>query len=280
MSINYENPNYFLDQIPSFQPQDLQFQNPNEILNPIPNSDFFCFDPLLHLYGLDPLYIPPPLDFDPDNHNHDDGSLPNNPPSGSAYPTQTINFPQKQRVKAINPCFGSDLNFNGDLAIKEKVNSNYYNFNHNNCNNVDNYGLLDEGFGENSSIVRVNDKRTKAQSKAARVRRRKIKEKTNELGKIIPGVSKLNTAQMFEAASKYVKFMQTQLEILRSYKNLHQDDSEEEDKFSILSSTLIQEKLYANGKCLVPLELVPMLEQQCDSKIKPSISMHIKDLNT
>ena len=223
MSINCENPNYFLDQINPFQQQDFQFQNPNEILYPIPDSDFFCVDPLLHLYDhdLDLLNIPPTLNFDHDNHNHDDGSfIPNNPPSEPDYPTQTINFPQRQRVRAFNPCFGPD--FNGDFAIKDQANPNYNNCNYNTCNIVGNNGLLDEGFGESTSIVQVNDKRTKAQSKAARVRRRKIKDKTNELGKLVPGGSKMNTAQMFEAASKYVKFMQTQLEILRSYKNLHQ----------------------------------------------------------
>ena len=54
------------------------------------------------------------------------------------------------------------------------------------------------------------------QSIAARERRRKITEKTQELGKLIPGGSKMSTAEMFQAAYKYVKFLQAQLSILQS----------------------------------------------------------------
>lgn len=54
-----------------------------------------------------------------------------------------------------------------------------------------------------------------AQSIAARERRRKITEKTQELGKLIPGGNKLNTAEMFQSASKYVKFLQAQVSLLQ-----------------------------------------------------------------
>lgn len=54
-----------------------------------------------------------------------------------------------------------------------------------------------------------------AQSIAARQRRRKITEKTQELGKLIPGGNKMNTAEMFQAAFKYVKFLQAQVAILQ-----------------------------------------------------------------
>lgn len=53
------------------------------------------------------------------------------------------------------------------------------------------------------------------QSIAARIRRRKITEKTQELGKLIPGGPKMNTAEMFQAASKYIKFMQAQIGLLQ-----------------------------------------------------------------
>lgn len=52
------------------------------------------------------------------------------------------------------------------------------------------------------------------QSIAARQRRRKITEKTQELGKLIPGGHKMNTAEMFHAASKYIKCLQAQVGIL------------------------------------------------------------------
>lgn len=54
-----------------------------------------------------------------------------------------------------------------------------------------------------------------SQSIAARKRRRRITEKTQELGKLIPGSQKHNTAEMFHAAAKYVKFLQAQIEILQ-----------------------------------------------------------------
>lgn len=54
-----------------------------------------------------------------------------------------------------------------------------------------------------------------AQSVAARERRRKITEKTQELGKLVPGGPKMNTAEMLHAASKYVKFLQAQVQMLQ-----------------------------------------------------------------
>lgn len=53
-----------------------------------------------------------------------------------------------------------------------------------------------------------------AQSVAARQRRKRISEKTQELGKLIPGGNKMNTAEMFQAAYKYVKYLQAQVGIL------------------------------------------------------------------
>lgn len=61
---------------------------------------------------------------------------------------------------------------------------------------------------------------TSAQSIAARQRRRKITEKTQELGKLVPGGQKMNTAEMLQSAYKYIKFLQAQvgvLEFMNSY---------------------------------------------------------------
>ena len=54
-----------------------------------------------------------------------------------------------------------------------------------------------------------------AQSIAARERRRKIAEKTQELGKVIPGSNKMSTAEKFQAASKYVNLLQAQVQLLQ-----------------------------------------------------------------
>lgn len=50
-----------------------------------------------------------------------------------------------------------------------------------------------------------------AQTVAARQRRKKISDKTLELGKLVPGGSKMNTADMYLAAFKYVKFLEAQI---------------------------------------------------------------------
>ncbi|XP_019262840.1 PREDICTED: transcription factor bHLH52-like [Nicotiana attenuata] len=62
---------------------------------------------------------------------------------------------------------------------------------------------------------KCNEKNLSAQSIAARQRRKKITEKTQELGKLIPGGQKMNTADMFQAAYKYINFLQTQVGILQ-----------------------------------------------------------------
>lgn len=67
----------------------------------------------------------------------------------------------------------------------------------------------------NSSSGSTSTTAVSVQSIAARERRRKITEKTQELGKLIPGGSKMNTAEMFQAAYKYVKFLQAQLAVLQ-----------------------------------------------------------------
>lgn len=66
-----------------------------------------------------------------------------------------------------------------------------------------------------SSTKKPNGVSLSAQSIAARERRRKITQKTQELGKLIPGGHRMNTAEMFQAASKYVKFLQAQVKLLQ-----------------------------------------------------------------
>ncbi|KAL3631594.1 hypothetical protein CASFOL_024578 [Castilleja foliolosa] len=124
-----------------------------------------------------------------------------------------------------------------------------------------------------------------AQSIAARQRRRKISEKTQGLGKLIPGAHNLNTAQMFQAAYKYIKFLQAQLGILQSMpSNHHQENAElnksEEMMIGLLGSWLVQEKLYAAEKCMVPLKFVQELsDDQSVLKLKPHVLKEVKELN-
>ncbi|KAG6696405.1 hypothetical protein I3842_09G146800 [Carya illinoinensis] len=112
---------------------------------------------------------------------------------------------------------------------------------------------------------------------AARERRRKITEKTQELGKRIPGGSRLNTAEMFHAAFKYVKYLQAQiavLQIMSDKEPLMHDTKELQDH--LLASPLIQEKLYSEAKCLVPKQFLQTLVNDLEIQSKP---LMLKDIH-
>lgn len=74
--------------------------------------------------------------------------------------------------------------------------------------------VIDSTTRKTSDEKKVEERSVSAQSIAARERRRKITEKTQELGKLVPGGSKMNTAEMLTAAYNYVKFLQAQMGIL------------------------------------------------------------------
>ncbi|KAK9069788.1 hypothetical protein SSX86_010184 [Deinandra increscens subsp. villosa] len=90
--------------------------------------------------------------------------------------------------------------------------------------------------------------RLSAQSMAARVRRRKISEKTSELGKLVPGGQRMTTAEMFQAAFKYIKFLQAQVGVLQLMSSSPGLGSELQ---GLLTCPSVQEKLYTAGKCIV-----------------------------
>ncbi|KAE8716787.1 Mercaptopyruvate sulfurtransferase 1 isoform 1 [Hibiscus syriacus] len=96
------------------------------------------------------------------------------------------------------------------------------------------------------------------QSVAARERRRKITKKTQELGKLVPGGTKMNTAEMLQAAFKYVKFLQAQLGILQLMNSFSKngENCKENESLQILTSAKVLEKLYIEEKCLVPKDFV------------------------
>ncbi|KAJ8526665.1 hypothetical protein K7X08_029142 [Anisodus acutangulus] len=108
----------------------------------------------------------------------------------------------------------------------------------------------------------VNEKKMSAQSIAARQRRKKITEKTQELGKLIPGGHRMNTAEMLQATFKYIKFLQAQaglLEFMGSYQE-NEKSFQTSDLHRLVGSSLIQEKLYSSEKCLVPKVFLEALE--------------------
>ncbi|KAL7616694.1 hypothetical protein Lser_V15G01301 [Lactuca serriola] len=90
--------------------------------------------------------------------------------------------------------------------------------------------------------------RLSAQSMAARIRRRRISEKTLELGKLVPGGHRMNTAEMFQAAFKYVKFLQAQVGVLQ---HIGSSQEQSEELHALVTSRSVQEKLYHAEKCIV-----------------------------
>ncbi|CAN8313737.1 unnamed protein product [Cochlearia groenlandica] len=123
-----------------------------------------------------------------------------------------------------------------------------------------------------------------SQSLAARKRRRKITEKTQELRKLVPGSQKHNNAEMFHAAAKYVKFLQAQVEILtlRQAKMKTQEGFDHVDREMqlLLASQGIQEKLSTEEVCVVPREMVKALKSEEIILRNPKISCEINKLLT
>ncbi|KAL8166568.1 hypothetical protein V2J09_008067 [Rumex salicifolius] len=119
--------------------------------------------------------------------------------------------------------------------------------------------------------------RATAQSVAARDRRKKISDKTQELGKLVPGASnsKMNTAEMLHSAFKYVKFLQAQVSLLQL---MASDSSSQTDNLKIVASREVQEKLYMKEKCIVPVEFLEELAENDDVQSQGSIAKDLKQL--
>ncbi|KAL6196799.1 hypothetical protein ACLB2K_032412 [Fragaria x ananassa] len=104
---------------------------------------------------------------------------------------------------------------------------------------------------------KVEERSVSPQSIVTRERRRKITEKTQELGKLVPGGSKMNTAEMLTAAYNYVKFLQAQMGILQFMGSFQEVTAATATKdLHVAACPTIQEKLYMEQKCLVPKEFM------------------------
>ncbi|XP_055822183.1 transcription factor bHLH52-like [Solanum dulcamara] len=129
------------------------------------------------------------------------------------------------------------------------------------CSN--NTGVVAKKDGGNNNNNNNNEKKKmSAQSMAARQRRKKITDKTQELGKLIPGGHKMNTAEMLQATFKYIKFLQAQTALLQFMGRYQENEKllETSDLHKLVGSSLIQEKLYSSEKCLVPKVFLEALE--------------------
>ncbi|XP_028965117.1 transcription factor bHLH53-like [Malus domestica] len=123
------------------------------------------------------------------------------------------------------------------------------------------------------------------QSIAARERRRRITDKTQELGRLIPGATKMNTAEMLQAAYKYVKFLRAQVSVLKLMTDspIQQERKEEglhinQESLQVVASPIVQEKLYSEEKCLVLKEFVEVLAKDDDIQSKPLLRDKVAEL--
>ncbi|CAN6302444.1 unnamed protein product [Urochloa humidicola] len=118
------------------------------------------------------------------------------------------------------------------------------------------------------------------QSAAARQRRKRISEKTAELSRLIPGGHKMNTAEMLEAAARHVKLMQVQVGMLALMNNIGSSSTEKEKVPSMAQEQMhrlvvcggVQERLAAEGKCLVPRKLVEAVARDNSLKSNALVS--------
>ncbi|PNT64501.1 uncharacterized protein LOC104585091 [Brachypodium distachyon] len=116
--------------------------------------------------------------------------------------------------------------------------------------------------GSDAKRLQANEGRQQqpsTQSAAARERRRRISEKTAELSRLIPGGQKLNTAEMLQEAARHVKLLQAQVGMLALLRTIEEEKvpaMAQEQMHALLVSGGVQERLAAEGKCLVPRQLV------------------------
>ncbi|TKY49414.1 Transcription factor bHLH52 [Spatholobus suberectus] len=125
-----------------------------------------------------------------------------------------------------------------------------------------------------------NERTISPQSIAARERRRKITEKTQELGKLVPCGPKMNTAEMLHAAAKYVKYLQAQVAMLELMNTLKEDKAAPSSEIlhALVASPFVQEKLYTEERCFVPKETVTTLTNHEDVQSRPPILEDLKQL--
>ncbi|KAK9081502.1 hypothetical protein Syun_030826 [Stephania yunnanensis] len=176
-------------------------------------------------------------------------------------------YPPSKRQKVI--CCGSDDQFAGYTYSTTTTPTTTSS----SCYHQSSRALMinaDEGSGKKAMApMKVDDQSMSAQSVAARQRRRRITEKTRELGELVPGGNKMNTAEMFHSAFKYIKFLQAQVGVLDFMASIHQDNRNGDEQLQVLlASPIIQEKLYSAEKCLVPKQLIETSNAKDQHEIK------------
>nr|XP_043627213.1 transcription factor bHLH53-like [Erigeron canadensis] len=173
-------------------------------------------------------------------------------------------FPMATHIEQTQPEYNSYQSLTShysyplvyDMFPMEQMQPDFYDFG-NACPNV--FIDQDVQMKEHDYIGKGNgngSKRLSAQSMAARVRRRKISSKTSELGKLVPGGHKMTTAEMFQAAYKYIRFLQAQVGVLQLMSSSLELDEELQ---AMIKDPSVQEKLYVAEKCIVSQTLAKTL---------------------
>ncbi|KAJ3681981.1 hypothetical protein LUZ60_014554 [Juncus effusus] len=174
-----------------------------------------------------------------------------------------------KRYKVHNDLFDTNNFFaNPSPSLSPSLSPVGFCTNFGNNQNPNSFGIGTEG----QNWCRPAPVPVSATSMAARERRKRISDKTLELGKLVPSGSRMNTAEMFQAAFDYVKFLQAQIGILTLInKNEGGEVSlvEAERMELLLGSTNLHEKFSAEGKCLVPKRVVKNLFK--DKAIRSSV---------
>ncbi|KAJ3689726.1 hypothetical protein LUZ61_018890 [Rhynchospora tenuis] len=200
-------------------------------------------------------------------------------------PIPTLNFsplaaPSIQLMQQVPYCSDAQNSYH----VNAEFATNPYPKDHQTCNNHYNTASLtnpvnflyqNAGFPVGRSVRTmqgkvVSEDKVHRNSIAARVRRKKISDKTQELAKLIPGGTRMNTAQMLLASFKYVKFLQAQIGILAMLDSMEAREVPlmvEEYMHVLLSSTKMQGSLSAHGMCLVPKILAINLTKEMKSNV-------------
>ncbi|XVF33813.1 hypothetical protein REPUB_Repub18cG0003000 [Reevesia pubescens] len=123
--------------------------------------------------------------------------------------------------------------------------------------------------GNVETCKKVIEKCVPVQIIAARERRRKITEKTQELGKLVPGGNKMNTAEMLQTAFNYIKYLQAQVEILQLMDSFRENEKaacKDKENMQIVTSPKVQHK------CLVPVYVVLSLTTLSEPPLSDQLS--------
>ncbi|TVU48505.1 hypothetical protein EJB05_08143, partial [Eragrostis curvula] len=122
-----------------------------------------------------------------------------------------------------------------------------------------------------------NGSQTKSvQSVVAKERRKRITQKTAELSRLIPGAQKMSTAEMLHEGTRHVKLLQAQIGMLTLMHTTGEKEKmpikAQEQMHALLVSGRVQERLAAEGKCLVPKKLVDAMAKDKDVKSNPLVN--------